>query len=118
MKVKKFQNFIAKAQKEVKKQITNNKVIAKPITPPKTKSLYQPTEYQRITMDALDSSVLESGCYDDRPMIFLGKERELTSSQQLLNNPEQIQEILKSFHNYRDIIEGIGQDHNEIDGYR
>lgn len=80
-------------------------------------TLPQPIEYQKVNMEAFDSSILEAECYDDKPMIFFGKNEELVSKQ-ILNNPEHIQQIIKSFHNFRDIIESLEQDRIENDAYR
>ncbi|KNC31315.1 hypothetical protein FF38_14279 [Lucilia cuprina] len=125
LKAKKLQDFITKTQQEILKKIANRKQKAKPKTTAEKLSktvvkpastLLQPIEYQKINMEALDSSLLEAGCYDDKPMIFFGKDEEM-KSQQILNNPEQIQQIIKSFHNFRDIIESLEHDHIENDAY-
>ncbi|XP_060666767.1 DNA-directed RNA polymerase, mitochondrial [Drosophila nasuta] len=75
----------------------------------------QPAEYQKFDLDAVDSSILEAGMYDDKPIIFFGKD---TYSKQIISNPTEVHNILKSFNNYRDILEGIEherQDNIEAD---
>ncbi|XP_026844287.1 DNA-directed RNA polymerase, mitochondrial [Drosophila persimilis] len=72
----------------------------------------QPVEYQKIDMEALDGSILESGIYDDRPMLFFGKDE---YTKQIIARPEEVQNILKSFHNFRDIIESMGSEQQEAD---
>lgn len=77
--------------------------------------LRQPAEYQKIDLDAAASSILEAGLYDDKPLIFFGKE---TYTKQIISNPSEVHKIIKSFQNYRDIIEGMendGQEHVEAD---
>lgn len=64
----------------------------------------QPIEYQQIDMEALHSSILEAGGYDDKPLIFLGNEN---YTKHLLGNPQQVQEIIKSFNNFREIIDSM-----------
>lgn len=76
----------------------------------------QPVEYQKINMEVLDSSLLETGCYDDKPLIFFGTDEEISSTQ-MIDNPQQIQQIIQSYHNFRDIIEGMKHDHIESDAY-
>lgn len=121
-----MQEFIAKTQQEIIKKITNKKLKAKNKNKSSQNSLanaaaastlVQPIEYQKINMEALDSSLLEAGSYDDKPMIFFGKDEEIISKQ-ILSNPEQVQQIIKSFHNFRDIIESLEHDHIENDAYR
>lgn len=122
-----MQDFITRTQQEIIKKIANKKMktksktesskISKPIkTTTTATSLMQPIEYQKINMEVLDNSVLEAGCYDDKPLIFFGKDEELVSKQ-ILTNPEQIQQIIKSYHNFRDIIESMEHDHIESDAY-
>lgn len=98
----------------------NNKKLKTQIKPGSEKSasstLLQPIEYQKINMEALDSSLLETGSYDDKPMIFIGKDEELISKQ-FLKNPRQVQQIIKSFHNFRDIIESMGHDQMDNDAF-
>ncbi|XP_017154229.1 DNA-directed RNA polymerase, mitochondrial [Drosophila miranda] len=72
----------------------------------------QPVEYQKIDMEALDGSILESGIYDDRPLLFFGKDE---YTKQIIASPEEVQNILKSFHNFRDIIESMGSEQQEAD---
>lgn len=75
----------------------------------------QPAEYQKIDLDAVDSSILQAGMYDDKPMIFFGKEM---YTKQIVANPDEVLKILQSFHNYRDIIESMEnerQDNIEAD---
>lgn len=132
LKAKKLQDFIAKTQQEIIKKITNKKLKAKnknktvaeksnqndiASAAATAATLAQPIEYQKINMEALDSSLLEAGCYDDKPLIFFGKDEEI-KSKQILSNPEQVQQIIKSFHNFRDIIESLEHDHIENDSYR
>lgn len=77
--------------------------------------LRQPAEYQKIELDAVASSLLEAGLYDDKPLIFFGKD---TYTKQIISNPSEVHKIIKSFQNYRDIIEGMeneGHEHIEAD---
>lgn len=111
LKSKKLQEFILKIDKEIIKKIKNKRL--KPQTQT-SKCLNQPTEYRKFNMDLLNPTLIESGNYDDIPMIFIGGEKSDITDQQLLNNPEKIQNILKSFDDIKDIIEST-QYHTHID---
>ncbi|XP_016945541.3 DNA-directed RNA polymerase, mitochondrial [Drosophila suzukii] len=112
LKSKKLADFIQKAQQQILERRAREDRKDK-----KTKGVLdlaqrQPVEYQKIDMEALDGSILESGIYDDRPMLFFGKDE---YTKQVIANPEEMQNILKSFHNFRDIIESMGNDQHEAD---
>lgn len=114
LKSKKLADFIQKAQlqildkraREDKKDNRKSKVGGLEL------SQRQPVEYQKIDIEALDGSVLESGIYDDRPMLFFGKDE---YTKQVIANPEEVQNILKSFNNFRDIIESMENERHEAD---
>lgn len=120
---KKLQNFVAKTQKEIIQNISDSnrhQMVSKDSKKTRSRakvSIIQPIEYQKINMEALDSSLLESGSYDDKPMIFVGKSEEEVSSK-ILKNPEQVERIIKSFQNFRDIIESMEQEQIEHEPYR
>ncbi|XP_075153749.1 mitochondrial RNA polymerase [Haematobia irritans] len=121
LKSKKLQDFVAKTQQEIIKKIINKKQKNDERSKTKSKnknktSLIQPIEYQKINLEALDSSVLESGSYDDKPLIFLGKDGEIISNK-IVKNPEKIEQIIKSFQNFRDIIEGMEQERIENENF-
>lgn len=121
LKAKKLQRFITKTQQEIKKKIADKQAKVKTKSAPvKTNKLrstsIQPVEYQKISMEALDNSSLLGTDYDDKPMIFFGKDDEVVLTH--LNNPEKIEQIIKSFHNFRDILEGLEHDNIENDDYR
>ncbi|EDW87211.1 DNA-directed RNA polymerase, mitochondrial [Drosophila yakuba] len=112
LKSKKLADFIQKAQQQILERRAREDRKDK-----KSKGLVdlaqrQPVEYQKIDMEALDGSILESGIYDDRPMLFFGKDE---YTKQVIANPDEVQNILKSFHNFRDIIESMGNDQHEAD---
>uniref|UniRef100_A0A1B0BRN9 DNA-directed RNA polymerase n=1 Tax=Glossina palpalis gambiensis TaxID=67801 RepID=A0A1B0BRN9_9MUSC len=102
LKSKKLQEFILKIDKEIIQKIKNKRLKPKTQT---SKCLNQPKEYRKFNMDLLNPTLIESGNYDDIPMIFIGGEKSDIIDQQLLNNPEKIQNILKSIDNIKDIIE-------------
>ncbi|XP_013107948.1 DNA-directed RNA polymerase, mitochondrial [Stomoxys calcitrans] len=122
LKAKKLQDFVTRTQQEIIKKITNKKLKSsasneRSCAKSKGKSaLVQPVEYQKINLEALDSSVLESGSYDDKPLIFFGKDEEIIYSR-MLTNPEKVDQIIKSFQNFRDIIEGMEQERNDIENF-
>ena len=68
----------------------------------------QPIEYQRIDMEALHSSILDAGGYDDKPLIFFGNEK---YTKRVVGNHKETLNIIKSFNNFRDIIETMTQEH-------
>jgi len=112
LKSKKLADFIHKAQQQILERRAREYRKDK-----KTKCVLdlaqrQPVEYQKIDMEALDGSILESGVYDDRPMLFFGKDE---YTKQVIANPEEVQNILKSFQNFRDIIESMENDQHEAD---
>ncbi|XP_017063285.2 LOW QUALITY PROTEIN: DNA-directed RNA polymerase, mitochondrial [Drosophila eugracilis] len=112
LKSKKLADFIQKAQQQILERRARADRKDK-----KTKGILdlmqrQPVEYQKVDMEALNCSVLESGIYDDRPLLFFGKDE---YTKQVISNPEEVQNILKSFHNFRDIIESMGNDQHEVD---
>lgn len=112
LKAKRLQNFIAKTQREIRKKMVNKSTSKRS----RKAAVVQPIEYQKLNMDTLDS-LLEVGIYDDKPMIFFGKDEEL-GSETILKNPEQINQIIRSFQNFRDIIESMVQENIENDAYR
>ncbi|KRF82011.1 uncharacterized protein Dvir_GJ17831, isoform B [Drosophila virilis] len=117
LKSKKLAEFIQKTQLQIleKRARDERRAVKKGKTSSEEAAQRQPAEYQKIDLDALDSSILEAGMYDDKPLIFFGKE---TYTKQFIANPAEVHKILKSFHNYRDIIESMEnerQDHAEAD---
>lgn len=112
LKSKKLAEFIQKTQQQIlerrAREDKNDKKTKTAIEMPQR----QPVEYQKIDIDTLDDSLLESGLYDDRPMLFFGKDK---YTKQVIANPDEVQNILKSFHNFRDIIESMGNEQMEAD---
>ncbi|XP_030382801.1 DNA-directed RNA polymerase, mitochondrial isoform X2 [Scaptodrosophila lebanonensis] len=109
LKSKKLSEFIQRTQQQILEKRAREERRAR-----KNKSgeetLRQPVEYQKINLEVLDSSILESGIYDDRPLIFFGKDE---YTKQVVSNPEEMQNILKSFHNFREIIESMEHEKQE-----
>lgn len=124
LRAKKLQDFVAKTQQELIKKIVNKKQKlateegARKKNKSKAALTMQPIEYQKINMEVLDTSLLEAGSYDDKPMIFFGKEDEDLVTKRILTNPEQIDRITKSFQNFRDIIESLEQEHMDHESFR
>ncbi|XP_036320610.1 DNA-directed RNA polymerase, mitochondrial, partial [Rhagoletis pomonella] len=58
----------------------------------------------------MDRTILESGIYDDKPIIFVGKEEYIKRA---LNNAEDIKDIIMSYNNYRDIIESAANERQD-----
>ncbi|XP_034670201.1 DNA-directed RNA polymerase, mitochondrial [Drosophila subobscura] len=115
LKSKKLAEFIQKTQQQIlEKRAREEKRGLKKSSKGSLESAAQrqPVEYQKIDMEALDGSILESGIYDDRPMLFFGKDE---YTKQIIANPEEVQNILKSFHNFRDIIESMGNEQQEAE---
>ncbi|XP_017021954.1 DNA-directed RNA polymerase, mitochondrial [Drosophila kikkawai] len=114
LKSKKLADFIQKAQLQIlERRAREDKKDSKKSKGGALESTQrQPVEYQKIDMEALDASVLESGLYDDRPMLFFGKDE---YTKQVVANPEEVQNILKSFNNFRDIIESLENERHEAD---
>ncbi|XP_005175249.2 DNA-directed RNA polymerase, mitochondrial [Musca domestica] len=123
LRAKKLQDFVAKTQQELIKKIVNKKQKlateegARKKNKSKAALTMQPIEYQKINMEVLDTSLLEAGSYDDKPMIFFGKEDEDLVTKRILTNPEQIDRITKSFQNFRDIIESLEQEHMDHESF-
>ncbi|XP_022226016.2 DNA-directed RNA polymerase, mitochondrial [Drosophila obscura] len=114
LKSKKLAEFIQKTQQQIldKRAREEKRGLKKSSKGGLEPAQRQPVEYQKIDMEALDGSILESGIYDDRPMLFFGKDE---YTKQIIANPEEVQNILKSFHNFRDIIESMGNEQQEAD---
>ncbi|EDV57302.1 uncharacterized protein Dere_GG24614 [Drosophila erecta] len=112
LKSKKLADFIQKAQQQILERRAREDRKDKKSKGVLDLAQRQPVEYQKINMEALDGSVLESGIYDDRPMLFFGKDE---YTKQVIANPEEVQNILKSFHNFRDIMESMENDQHEAD---
>ncbi|XP_068140133.1 DNA-directed RNA polymerase, mitochondrial [Drosophila tropicalis] len=113
LKSKKLSEFIQKTQLQIlEKRAKEERRGKKESSKMEDLAQRQPVEYQKIDMEALDGcSVLESGIYDDRPLLFFGKDE---YTKQVIANPEEVQQILKSFHNFRDIIEGMESERQEF----
>ncbi|EDV99133.1 DNA-directed RNA polymerase, mitochondrial [Drosophila grimshawi] len=117
LKSKKLAEFIQKTQLQIleKRAREERRVLKKGKPGTEEAAPRQPAEYQKIDIDPLDSSILEAGLYDDKPLIFFGKEM---YTKQVIANPDEVHKILKSFHNYRNIIESMEneqQDNVEAD---
>lgn len=107
LKTKKLAEFIQKTQQQILEKRSREERRSLKKTSIGSEALAaqrQPAEYQKIDMDALDSSILEAGLYDDKPLLFFGKEM---YTKQIVSNPEHVNTILKSFQSYRDIIESM-----------
>lgn len=105
LKAKKLSEFIQKTQQQIlEKRSREERRSQKKTSGSNETAQRQPAEYQKIDMDALDSSILQAGLYDDKPLLFFGKDM---YTKQLVSNPEHVNTILKSFQSYRDIIESM-----------
>uniref|UniRef100_W8B9K7 DNA-directed RNA polymerase n=2 Tax=Ceratitis capitata TaxID=7213 RepID=W8B9K7_CERCA len=113
LKAKKLQEFIAKTQAQIiEKRAREEKQLRNKIPQGAT-----PTVNARLKSDELilkefdvneiDRSILESGIYDDKPLIFFGKEEH---TKHIITNPDDINNIIKSFNNYREILESVGNE--------
>ncbi|XP_017107338.2 DNA-directed RNA polymerase, mitochondrial [Drosophila bipectinata] len=112
LKSKKLAEFIQKTQQQILERRAREDKKDKKTKTGMELPQRQPVEYQKIDIDTLDGSLLESGIYDDRPMLFFGKDK---YTKQVIANPDEVQNILKSFHNFRDIIESMGNEQMEAD---
>ncbi|TDG46587.1 hypothetical protein AWZ03_007025 [Drosophila navojoa] len=112
LKSKKLAEFIQKTQMQIlDKRAREERRVQKNAKAGNDEAiLRQPAEYQKIELDAVASSLLEAGLYDDKPLIFFGKD---TYTKQIISNPTEVHKIIKSFENYRDIIEGMGNEGHE-----
>ncbi|XP_037957761.1 DNA-directed RNA polymerase, mitochondrial [Teleopsis dalmanni] len=111
LRAKKLQDFIAHQHMVKSGLVKKQELKAKINTIPATLA-QQPCDYSKINLEALDSSILQAGTYDDKPLIFFGKDKH---TERILNNPKEIQNILKSFNNFRDIIETMEYENRELD---
>ncbi|KAH8413246.1 hypothetical protein KR009_009118 [Drosophila setifemur] len=112
LKSKKLADFIQKTQQQILDRRAREERKDKKTKGGVELSQRQPVEYQKFDLDTLDASMLESGTYDDRPMLFFGKDK---YTKQVIANPEEVQNILKSFHNFREIIESMGNEQLDSD---
>lgn len=113
LRAKQLQDFITKTKQQILGKIKKDK-------PSKSRAavqIPQPVEYQPIDMEAVDSSLIADGIYDDKPLIFFGNEK---YTKEVIEDPQEIQNILKSFNNFRYIIEAIENEKDEpsMDNFR
>ncbi|XP_011193541.1 DNA-directed RNA polymerase, mitochondrial isoform X1 [Zeugodacus cucurbitae] len=119
LKAKKLQEFIARTQAQIiEKRAKENKnlkyktpVLENVSLGDKPKINAEPAIFKQIDIYEMDRTILESGIYDDKPMIFFGKEE---YTKRVINNTEDINNIIKSFNSYRDIIESMGNECQDI----
>ncbi|XP_053957497.1 DNA-directed RNA polymerase, mitochondrial isoform X1 [Anastrepha ludens] len=114
LRAKKLQAFIAKTQAQIiekrareAKQLKNKISVSNVMENVTPKIKAEPAIYKQIAIDEMDHTILESGIYDDKPLIFFGKEE---YTKRVISNTEDIKNIIKSFNNYRDIIESVGNE--------
>lgn len=113
LKAKKLQRFIEKTKKQVLAKCFKNK---NKTVPEKRKIIKKPPiEYQKFNFEALESSLLESGLNDEKPILIFENENHV---QRVLKNNEEIQSIVKSFKHVRDILETIEQGRENEDSFR
>lgn len=136
LKAEKLQEFILKTQQKILEKRaksektlnkTNKRLVTKAATasaafstcssstPTKSSKLKQPLEYQKVDMDILSNSINNPDVFDEKPLIFLGQH-----AKPVIENPEDIQNITKSFNNFREIVEAMrneGNDSEEIMAY-
>lgn len=122
LKAKKLQEFIARTQAQIiEKRAKESKQLKNktPLTPiienrtvaEKPKINAELTISKQIDIGEMDRTILESGIYDDKPFIFFGKEE---YTKLVINNTEDINNIIKSFNSYRDILESMGNECQEV----
>lgn len=122
LKAKKLQEFIARTQAQIiekrakQSKQPKSKVLLTPILEnaslaERPKINAKPTIYKQLDIDKMDRTILESGIYDDKPLIFFGKEE---YTRRVINNVEDIKNIIKSFNSYRDTIESMGNECQEV----
>ncbi|XP_011205921.2 DNA-directed RNA polymerase, mitochondrial [Bactrocera dorsalis] len=122
LKAKKLQEFIARTQaqiiekwakesKQLKTKIPLTPILENATVAERPKINIEPTIYKQINIDEMDRTILESGMYDDKPLIFFGKE---DYTKHLINKTEDINNIIKSFNSYRDILESMGNECQEV----
>ncbi|XP_067622531.1 DNA-directed RNA polymerase, mitochondrial isoform X2 [Eurosta solidaginis] len=114
LKAKKLQEFINKTQAQiiekrskVGKRTKNKKPILNKLGNRVGAISTADSASQQFDIDEIDRTILESGMYDDKPLIYFGKEEYMKRA---INSSEGFQNIIKSFNNYRDIIESVGND--------
>lgn len=116
-KAGRLQNLIMQIQKQ-QVSLPNSKKLVKKRTRKKSKLIVaQPIEYRKLNLSNIECAPMLDSCqFDEIPMLFFGKANSLLSNPSLLNSND-VQDIWKSFENFKDIIQSLQEEKSENSVY-